>query len=255
MPTYILNLLISSVSSFSLMKFIENIFFLPQIIPNKSFYNYVSWTLGWEWIFYIIIFVIAILTNRNKLIAIIIGAITVVVMSIFSYSIKQDIVLIPDGIRFSGFFIGCLLSEYYPKAKSKIIEILGYFSLPSIFIASYVWGKYSEIVAANWLTLGAFYIVVDILTCLLIILLLNHESAYKSILNLRPLRIIGQISYTFYLTHSAIAIPISNQIYKVYNKESMMFSYLLTLFVTFLVSSFLFYLTERQYLKNKISRV
>lgn len=252
MPTYGLNLLIAAVTSFSLTKFLENFLFLPQFIPGIEFYNYVAWTLAWEWLFYLLLVLIARLTGRNKRKAILLVGVVFCILFIFSYVVKQSFLEIPDALRFSGFLIGCLVSELHSKLRSSIFQSLGWASLPAIFLASYLWGGWAADISREPVLLGLFYLVVDIAAASLLIFLLNFRSVYRSIFEWKGLRVVGQISYTFYLSHTLLGIPISNQIFPVYHSVyRMLLSYLITLVVTFVISSFLFYLTERQYLVRK----
>ena len=252
MPTYLLNILIVALSTFSLVKFLENVFFLPQLVPGHSYYNYVAWTLGWEWIFYILLFLVCIATNRNRKWSLIMLGGLFIVNYILSYVIKPTFIVFPDAFRFAGFFVGCFLSEWSPKLKGRVFYFLGYASLPMIFSACVLWGLHADQINSHFLKLGGYYVFVDLAAFLLINFLLNFHSIYQKLFSFTPLRILGLISYTFYLTHSLIGIPIANQIFNdVHGIRTMALSYCISLLTTALISYFLYTLTEKNYCRHK----
>ena len=252
MPSYILNLIIVSFACFSLKQFIENVFFISEFLPGKTFYNYVSWSLGWEWLFYSIILFTAYLFKRKKKTSLFILFLITGINVFFSYYIKPQNVILPEPLRFSGFLLGCVLSEYFSYLKNKVFYYLGYISIAIVFLLCLYKGMYQNYIISNDIKLGLYYLFFDIWVCFLIAFLLNYKSFLSKLFELKMIRIFGQISYTFYLTHSLIGIPISKSIYnKVNNIPTMLISYLITIIVTFIISSFLFYFTERNYLLNK----
>lgn len=250
MPAYVLNLIIVSISAFSFSKFFTNLFFLPEIFPHFQWYNYVSWSLAWEWIFYILLITACILTKKNINKSVLIISTILLINFLFSYVIKQQTLVIPDALRFSGFYMGCLLSQHYKKLAKPFLKYFGIVSFFGLFLFSFLWSKHATFIASNKLFYGLYFVCIDIMAAMVINLLLNFESILKLLLSSKPFRMLGQISYTFYLSHSFVinAIAPASRATNIYSMISM---YVLILAFTVIIASFLFYLTERNYFTAK----
>ena len=116
--------------------FLQNIIFLPSFFPKIPSINFVSWTLGWEWLFYIsIFFILNSKFIRSRSVYIYISMLFFLLsLLFFNYFIHSRLLnygvdmMLPDPGRFSAFFIGVFISicyqnpSYISLAKSSLLS-------------------------------------------------------------------------------------------------------------------------------------
>lgn len=191
---------------------------------------------------------VAIITKRNKKYAGIIFSILSILIILYAIKLYPN----DHATRALGFFFGCLLAESSSFLTNRIFKLFGLLSFIGIATLMFIWGNYPEIVFAKKEYTEIFFILIDINAFFLINFLINFNSFIRHTLETKLIRSLGQISYTFYLVHAVIGLRISNKIYhSVGSFKEVCLSYVISFFVTFIISSFFFYLTERQYFHNK----
>jgi peptidoglycan/LPS O-acetylase OafA/YrhL len=87
---------------------------------------------------------------------------------------------------------------------------------------------------------------------ILLLALVMNEGLATSIFRFKPLRMVGQVSYSFYLLHALISLPLSERLGWHANAfEGMWGHYFGAVLLTFTLSSFLYCYLERPYFERK----
>lgn len=172
--------------SFKPVDFVLNLLF-ANAVPGATViaYNYVSWSLGYEFAFYLIIPVLLILRRIGD--ARIAGA----VLLLAALLLVPDSIIRADGL-FVGAFIGCFSDDQLRRAAARI-------PLSALLLA------YLSLIPAKGLGLmpyKEFYFVFLVVATLLFIRLVFGGGRLVRWLQSRPLRAMGTISYSFYLVHT-----------------------------------------------------
>lgn len=259
----ILILIVLATWNFEAGKFILNLFFLQNFLVSNPTYNYVNWSLSWEWLFYILIFFSIKLSKNDDFRVLFFSAaalLFLILNQIFFANFFNDYNLkFPDPGRFSCFYVGVVVAileknNFLIKYKKTTIQLL-YAAL--LFIAipllSYLWGNYTQLITDNATYENLFFVSSGLAFGLLLHLTNNYELGIRRIFTNSFFRILGQISYSFYLIHAAIALPLSNMLYTkiisdINSFQDMAFCYLISFIITFFMGSFLYYYFERPYM-------
>jgi peptidoglycan/LPS O-acetylase OafA/YrhL len=80
---------------------------------------------------------------------------------------------------------------------------------------------------------------------LLGLVLSDQKTLVSKFFSITPFRILGQISYSFYLIHASIGIPLAFKYFKVKNFDNMILFWLWSFFVCYVISTIIFFLFER----------
>lgn len=224
-------------------KFIGNALFL-----NSSL-NAVTWSLKWEWAFYLVMFGFFTLgiKHKNYLYG---SMLTLLLILLLAKTIENNT---PDPGRFAGFFIGVLVAEWSSSRYNVLstwrwrpLIITG---LAGIFLSSFVWSIAAETIGESFWLRNSYYLLVSSSAGLLVMsIALNKAGGLATVLQLKPIRILGQISYSFYLVHTLVGLSLArNVLGEIVNFQEMLLSYLVAFAMSFIVSSALFYYFERPY--------
>ena len=176
---------------FTFADFAKNLVF-ANAVPGVQVvaYNFVSWSLGYEFAFYLIIPVLLIL--GRCLDARIAGA----VLLLAAFLLVPDPILRANGL-FVGAFVGCFSDEQLRRAAAHI---------PLLLIGP----AYLALIPAKGLSLllyKAYLFAFLVLAALLFVRLVFGRGRLVGWLQSRPVRAMGTISYSFYLLHTmALAI-------------------------------------------------
>ena len=263
MPAHVAVLLLVAPSGFLLFNFIGNILFFPSFIKSIPNFNFVTWSLGWEWLFYVCFFILykilRISSKRYFNLGIFIFILLLLLLTApdlpLSIKLKGNFD-IPIPGRFFGFFIGVYAAQasvYLQNYRSqKFILLTTTFGAIGFICWIWVYSVYRETPEFNsYVNLNMYFIFLDLLVGMIILGLVSPvKSGVKKFLSLIPLRILGQISYSFYLIHASIGIPLAMQLIKVHDFESMCFFYVVSFIFCFLISSVLFIFFERPIIKR-----
>lgn len=246
--------------------FLSNIFFLPTFFPWIENYNIVTWTLGWEWFFYVLMFGIF---NSNR--GLYVGMLsTIIVLFVVTYFFGEayrwgELVrlgrmpaLFPEPGRFAGFFIGVVVAHLLTIEKRKLVvqsavRALLPIAIVGVLISQVMWSIYAPIIGGSYVLCNLFYLTAS--TCFGVIVAYLATSTSGGVLNQvcqsTFMRIIGQISFSFYLIHALVTLPMTARIVGNVNSFSeMCLNYICGFLLTVILATMTFYYFERPYFRS-----
>lgn len=235
--------------------FFLNIFFLAPFLNGTHIYNDVTWTLSWEWVFYVAIFIAALVSNRSALKVL---ALTFVI-SVAITEVTQHLPSIrPIGMdRFSGFLFGIFLADlvknkrcWSSKTRSNIFAASAFVGIVGMMAT---WVGNAQAIQALPLQ-GGFFMGTSF--CFMVII---HESFIdggfaKRIFSLTPLRLLGKISYSFYLAHAVIIGTMLNKMPVATSLSGIIFGYVIVLTSTIAFASVMYFFLEKPYFQARSVR-
>ena len=260
LPAHVAITLLGMTTS-SLLANLANITFLNYFFPALPALNFITWSLSYEILFYVIC-AFSLISSKchlpGKLWLCLVAA--CFLLSYFTLPVElfgdQSKYRMPD-VRFMGFFAGVAAAMFYEtelyRKSQTTISVLGIAGLLlCVFLSRYVWGyHYADVIKPPFISL--FYLASDIgfaFICLAAVT--PSTNLIKRCFSLKPLRIMGIVSYSFYLSHAIISIPIANRITDQFDQLRIYgLSFLLSLAVAFLISTYLFHYLEKPYFKNR----
>ena len=174
-----------------------NLAFLPGLLPIEPLFE-VNWSLSYEWWFYVICTLLigspglARLAPRIRVIALF-GIATVLIALD-----ARDLPHVP--IRGLCLLAGMLLAEAIQAgARHQITSLL---TLPLLLLTFVFVAVFNVPAWQNFLVLAVTFYALSAAA-------LHEESAAAGLLRVRPLRWLGNMSYSFYLVHGFVVVAIS----------------------------------------------
>jgi exopolysaccharide production protein ExoZ len=235
-------------SGVSYKNLIDNLLYL-KIFDDSIYLNWVTWSLNYEIYFYLFVGILGIIIKRRffdsytNLLAIIILLHTILY---FKNIPRLD-------IRYSSFFWGMLLSKLYIE-NSSIIKYFRYLFIPFVLLIYYLRLSLYGVNRAYDFT---EYILLELgFVGILLSVLSPNNTLTKRILAFKPLRFIGNISYSFYMVHGVwglyISFSLCNVIFGVHiSPIRILFDYIFGFIITTLIASFTYYYLEKPYFQKK----
>lgn len=247
------------VVSVSTRQIVDNIFFL-KLFPETTFVNPVTWALTYEMYFYLFALVWFVLLGRLPFFRgtgpflSLCGLLLANIIFLRRFGVYSD-------VRFLGFFygigIGMLLSS--PGGR-RVITHAPWRAWP-VFLAcilacSFVWGyepTQRRIFTVWWLNFG-FYTALDLSIAGLLLCLLAMEAAdRRSIWGTRPMRLLGIVSYSLFMTHAPWGLPLGRtlSVTDASGFGSLLWVYAVSLAASLALAVFLFAFLERPYFTRR----
>jgi exopolysaccharide production protein ExoZ len=240
---------------------VANTLFLNLFIPSMPALNFVTWSLGYEILFYAIGGVALISIARPARASVIISSTLIAVAACFALPAGwRDVGMfrVPD-IRFMGFFFGVAAAMLYEsKLYPRIERLAGWLGVGGvaacILLSCYVWPHHSDKLAGNPTLMKLFYLVADLgFTFICLAAAARPANLVKACFSAKPLRVVGMVSYSFYLCHAKFGISLGNRIADRYVDEpSYGLSFALGVAVSILMATFLFHFLEKPYFTRRL---
>lgn len=175
---------------------LENIFLLPGIVRNLEAMNTVAWSLSYEFFFYLLIPLIVSATGmrnwqrKNRILffgLVGTGIVLLCLTNVFSLYHPRMVMFI------AGIFLYEIVNSGYKFSwAGKKLDYLGLAIFPVTLIGYRLWHQ-QWFNATHILFIGFF---IFIFACF------QSEGILRQIFTCRPLRWLGNISYSYYLIHS-----------------------------------------------------
>lgn len=233
----------------------DNIFFL-KLFPETTFVTHVTWALTYEMYFYLLCLVWFLLLGRLRLFQGTRPFLVLCLLFLANVLLLRRFGVYSD-VRFLGFLYGVLLGMLVAgdEARGLISRApwrLWPFFLAVIFGCSFLWGygPTQRIIFSDWAANFAFYCVLDPAIVGLIICLLGMEKAgRRSFFSARPMRIMGIVSYSLFMSHAQWGLPLGRilSVTDASGFSSLLYVYAVSLSVSLALAIFLFTFLERPY--------
>lgn len=232
---------------------IYNLLFLAPLLKNVSNFNGVTWSLAYEWIFYIAAFFIV--HTQNKKLSqtqfinryLIKGFLFSLVIYLLSL-VNQSYFIVPEADRLFLIFLGGYLCKDFgitikKKSDRYLLPALGFFVLVMCYICSQLlpqfFGKF-----LNW----GYFLTAGFLFLAIIKIALRNDFP---VLRNKHLVGLGKISYSFYLLHQ-IVISEVRAFVKPQGQLGLWVAYFLALSATVLLAQLFYNWFERSYFSAKL---
>lgn len=258
LPIIIVIVILRAIAHLNSIKLlIDNIFFL-RLFPTFPYINFVTWSLTYEVYFYIIAGIwFIILPNRiSKSWWFIIAMFLLILISPFFFKTLQ----IAQPTRFLGFVWGIGLGKLLEQGLANnntfrknnlLLFLVGLFM---IVLLMFGWNNFgwAQNVSVSLISETLFYLSVQIGFILIVACCFNNSKSKRAnFLSAYWLRYLGTISYSFYMVH-CMCLELSKNIFSRYFDvvPFMILQFFSSLFLTILLSHFLFYYLEKPYFEN-----
>lgn len=227
-------------------QFFGNLFFLNAVpAAGVQPYNAVTWSLFYEFVFYLtfplILFLQAGTARVNSWQVLCFGVLFMVVM----------LNLEPSFIRFLMFFGGAFMASIHPRQLTALASYIPETIVLLLYFASTIW-------FAHQLSYTYFIPVFLVTTFLLVLKILYGDGFLNKLFQLKWLRYMGNISYSFYLMHGLAIELVMVNLSPVFSGmgKGMYFAmtFCAALLLGIVLSTLLFLLTEKPYFTRRTSR-
>lgn len=209
-----------------------------------------TWSLAVEEQFYLVwpLALIALIRRRNRRLAIAAFWSLVLVAVVFrlvlwNVGVPWYLVYVQTPARFDTLMIGALLAYLLHIGWRLPRRISLYGAGGALFLAVVIATAHPE---DGWMYNGG-YTLIALASGLVILASLDHRSVMGRILSVRPLRLLGRLSYSIYLWHVFVFIAVHRAV----PTSSVPVRLLAGLGITALASAFSFYLVESPFLRRK----
>ncbi len=252
----------------SLFGLVLNSFFLVDFFTQYQNANIVTWSLSYELLFYLILAIWLIVLKDKKYISSWKFFYLVIIVLYSSQWVVSPLLLdlhikYLEMNRFLAFFFGVALAKIYFSHKQTWQSLEKFFSYGAILgIVIIVIFRYSWlplVFEKRWGEIGmnGAYLVVDFgIFLLLASMLISSDHFLKRFFRWKPLRVIGSVSYSMYLNHLVLGIPLAAGVISfIDNIYLRLIVFVFACYIsTFIVSIFLFHFLEKPYFLNRKKR-
>jgi exopolysaccharide production protein ExoZ len=230
---------------FELSQFVGNLFFLNAIpMAGVQPYNAVTWSLFYEFVFYMAFPLMLLLRPRSSRV----GPWQVLGFGVLFMFVVLS--LEPSFIRFLMFFGGALMACFHRKQLTALARRIPDTIVLVAYFTSTLWFAYQ-------LSYTYFIPVFLVTTFLLVLKTLYGDGFLNTIFQIKWLRYMGNISYSFYLMHGLaielIMVNSSSVFSGMGNGMYLAITFCAALLLAIVLATLLFLLTEKPYFMRKRS--
>lgn len=231
---------------------VDNIFFF-KFFPETTLVSYITWALIYEMWFYVFFCAVFILPqrwafSRGWTYFWIVNALLVANILLFN-----RLGLFSDP-RFLDFMVGILLTRLMldTRFQGRFDRLSSLLWLPgalAILAACWLWStdSFHAVMASSPLSRVGFHLLFAVATAALFWRLLRPGVA-TTLLSYPPLRVIGVVSYSLFMTHAQWGLPISHGFYgSITSFSGVLAAWSVSFGVSLLLATLLFTLLERPY--------
>lgn len=225
---------------------IDNILYL-KLFEESSYFNWVTWSITYEIYFYFWAMILGLLFRKYTF-NLPTFIILIIIIGINNLESTPFILY-----RFSTFLWGMAIASIYYQYWEKAQQYVKPLFLPAVLLIIYL---RFELAIKGEQTFG-MYILLQIGFALLLLSALADNLYAKRIFRWKPLRFIGNISFSFYVIHGIWGINLSHSFTNVIthnevNTLKFVSHYFVAFILTVALAAFLYYYLEKPYFrKNK----
>ncbi|ARP92233.1 hypothetical protein CAL14_19700 [Bordetella genomosp. 9] len=245
-PAFLVSLVVTAVADVHLFNwpwkpvdFFKNLVFL-NAVPSLEVlpYNHVTWSLGYEFAFYIIIPLLTLLARfiDSRVAALILGV--------------AAFWLLPNGYsRMLGMFAGALVGSMHDDALRRVAKALPLWLVVLAFLAC-------GILKAVWFnSFGSYYYAfLPLATLAFVKIVWDDSNVLSRFFSSLPLRALGTLSYSIYLLHPVIASTALHRFTPLPPSLGGLVWYIVTSFIVTVAAAYCCYmLVERRYFMRRSS--
>jgi exopolysaccharide production protein ExoZ len=259
LPAHIAVLLYIMISTgFPALKIILcNLFFVSAFVNKMPVMNYVTWSLGYELLFYIGYGLWEMASRkspvlRSDLAFALVALITWTSQWWFSpilTAVSHGMLTMPEMNRFMGFFWGILLARTLESEKISLWlkDKLPMLIIPAllaliIYQWNFEWGRQHK---------PFYFVSLDLIFAVIMANLIFSKTILTYIFRSKILRLFGVLSYSLYLCHPVCLTLLSNSFNSFYGIEKLLVAFAVSMPFCLLVSSAIFVTLERSYFTKK----
>lgn len=254
-------LILATIPVLTIPELLLNLTFFAHLFPSVRTVNLLTWTLTYEMLFYALCAVWFITMRKKRFVHTWKFFLFFVVVLYCSQFVLQDFlavrgILYPEMNRFIAFFFGVALAKlYFTDARNwkRLTRVFYYGSVPGLLIITVFRYSYEYVISGKKLGIAGIsidYLLLDIGIFLLVgSMLITKDHALKRFFRHKGIRIIGIISYSMYLSHYHLALPMArNLVNGIYIAPLKIISFVFLGFaVSICISIFLFHFLEKPY--------
>jgi len=260
LPAHIVTLLAISLP-YSPLVIGVNALFLQEFFPHVPKINLVTWTITYEFLFYIILSLFVTITKTWKrpttwFLLLGITMLPWIGRFVLPQDYEQNGFSLFYLARFCVFFFGVALSKFYLEEQhlwKKVEKYIPILIIVSLGILAYWKNIWQPSYYRSWKML--YYIVLDCTLVVIVASVITQSSnILKKICAFLPLRILGSMSYSFYLVHVVIGIPIGLWVVQFIDYSSVLKIVLFltsSFFITAGIATLVFHFFEKPYFAHK----
>jgi peptidoglycan/LPS O-acetylase OafA/YrhL len=238
---------------------ISNLLFVSTFINKMPVTNYVTWSLGYELLFYIGYGLWEIASRKNSYLhSNTVFAFVSLIIWTSQWWLKPIItaasngmLIMPEMNRFMGFFWGILLARVLDSEKQSkwLKDKLPYLIVPAflaliIYQWNFEWGRQHKPV---------YFITLDMFYSIIVANLIFSKTLLTNIFNNKVLRLFGVLSYSFYLIHPICVSLLSKSFNSFVGLEKLLIALVVSMTFCLLSSSLIFVSLERPYFTRRVS--
>ncbi|VVD90352.1 acyltransferase [Pandoraea communis] len=238
--------------SWDVLTFISNVTFVAPLIQSTPTLNDVTWSLAWEWVFYVLIFLGAKVFNAKGWLLLIVTTLLAVATSVVSNHISGINPI--DLGRFAAFLIGVSLAirpEFsHPTHSIRRSNMVAGAAFLALLAMMSLWLHQWQRITTLTMD-GGYYIVVSLLFSVLIRESFVSGSTTRKILCFGPIRAIGKISYSLYLVHSVVIGTLFNELPPATSFGEILMRYIQILGTAVAIAIVSYFILERPYFSRR----
>ena len=234
-----------------------NLFFVSVFVNKMPVINYVTWSLGYELLFYI---GYGLWEMASRKIPVLRGGLAFALAALITWTsqwwlspivtaVSHGTLTMPEMNRFMGFFWGILLARVLDSERISlwVRDKLPMLIIPAllalvIYQWNFEWGRQHK---------PFYFVSLDMLFAIIMANLIFSKTILTNIFETKILRWFGVLSYSFYLCHPVCVSLLSNSFNSFYGAEKLLAAFAAAMPFCLLVSSIIFVTLERSYFTRK----
>lgn len=251
-PAHLLTMLCIAGGAVDLGALLLNVTAMGTFVSGYTLVNNLTWSLGWEWAFYLLIYPAAAMLPRGVSWIAGLGFVVCALVTLAA-QIAPAVIALPLAGRFAAFFFGMAVAELMRSerpaaqwARNVVASTpAAYVAVGSFVLLQAAWA--AGLVGSDAFSRNIYFLLVAAAASVIVMGAALDKWALCTVLRNRAMRFLGQISYSFYLTHVAVGIALAQSLIWANSFPRLVACYLLSIALTTATAAVFFLLLERPY--------